>query len=378
MRSWIILTGEYPPKIGGVAAYTRNLALGLARAGDTVEIWAPAPGSAPNRELIQDPGVRAYALPDHFGPRSFVALEKELAKRPDAQILVQYVPQMFGMRAMNVPFAVWLAARRRPFWVMVHEVAVGISRSAPWRHNVIGVVTQGMAALLARRAERLFVSTTAWNPQLRRLAPRSNEPASVPIPSNAPESVTPEEAAEARARLGLTPDDVVLGSFGTYGLGVAELLSGTLAPLLARDPRRVALLMGRGSKDVAARAFGTSGARVLATGELELPAVAAHLASCAAVLQPYPDGITSRRTSAMAGLALGVPVITNMGFLAEPFWGESGAVALASEPTVEALVRVAEEVLTDPTLRAALGARGRAFYRESLSLERGIRALRGS
>ncbi len=180
-------------------------------------------------------------------------------------------------------------------------------------------------------------------------------------------------------RLGLSPDDVVLGTFRTYAHGVAELLSGTLAPLLARDSRRVALLMGRGSKGRRrARVRSDRGARVLATGELELAEVAAHLASCAAVLQPYPDGITSRRTSAMAGLALGVPVITNVGPLAEPFWSESGAVALAPEPTVEALVRVAEGVLTDRALRAALGARGRAFYRETLSLDRGIRALRGS
>jgi glycosyltransferase involved in cell wall biosynthesis len=373
MRSWIILTGEYPPKIGGVAAYTRNLAEGLARAGDRVDVWAPS--ITPTLE--QAPGVDAYVLPDHFGPRSLLLLEHELAARPGARILVQYVPHAFGMRAMNLPFAVWLAARRRPFWIMFHEVAVVLSRQNPWRHNVIALATQAMGSLLARRADRIFVSTTAWNAELRRLAPRSKEPVWIPIPSNVPESVTPEDAAEARARLGLTPDDVVLGSFGTFGLGVPDLLTKTLARLLARNPRRVALIMGRGSKELTARAFGDSGARVLATGELELPAVAAHLASCAAVLQPYPDGITSRRTSAMAGLALGVPVITNTGRLAEPFWEESGGVALASEPSVEALDRVAEEALGDPTLRARLGARGKDLYRESLSLERGIRALRG-
>jgi glycosyltransferase involved in cell wall biosynthesis len=383
MASWIILTGEYPPKIGGVAAYTQNLAIGLARAGDEVEVWAPSPKG----ELAQDPGVRAHLLPDHFGPRSLVVLERELAKRPDARILVQYVPHVFGMRAMNVPFVVWLAARRRPFWVMVHEVAVGLDRRAPWRHNVLAAVTQGMAALLARRAERLFVSTTAWNRELRRLAPGSPEPVWIPIPSNVPESVSPEEIVRARTRLGLAPDDVAIGTFGTFGLGVGELLEGTLKPLLARDPRRVAIFMGRGSADLAVRAFGAERSqrdgsararepRVIASGELELDVVAANLAACAAVLQPYPDGVTSRRTSAMAGLALGVPLITNAGALAEPFWGESGAVALAPEPSADGLLRLAEEVLTDPTLRATLGTRGKELYRQSLSLDRGIRALR--
>ncbi len=376
MGSWCILTGEYPPKIGGVSAYTRSIAAALAHAGDAVEVWAPLPAG----ELARDPGVEAHVLPDHFGPRSLLLLERELAKRPDARILVQYVPHAFGMGAMNVPFALWLAARRRPVWVMIHEVAEAIARGAPWRHNVIGAVTQGMAALLARRADRLFVTTSAWNPHLKRLAPRSIEPTCIPIPSNLPEEVTAEEIARARAQLGFTPDDILLGSFGTYGAGVTPLLLATLTPVLARDTRRVALLMGRGSAELATRAFGPPGkreARVVATGELEPAAAAAHLAGCAAVLQPYADGVTTRRTSAMAGLALGVPVITNTGDLCEPFWRDSGAVVLAPAPSAEALARATDETLADAPLRAALGLRGKAFYQKNISLAHAIRMLRG-
>ena len=282
------------------------------------------------------------------------------------------------MRGVNVPFALWLAARRRPVWIMFHEVALHVAWEMPWRQNVLGVVMEGMAAIIARRAERVFVSTTMWNETLRRLAPRSPEPSGLPIPSNVPDSVPPEEIERARVRAGLAPEDVVVGTFGTYGTGVAELLTATLRPLLERDRRRVALLLGRGSVEVAERAFGVGArrARVIALGELELPAVAAHLASCAAVLQPYPDGVSTRRTTAMAGLALGLPVITNEGHLSEPLWRESGAVALAREPSAEALLEVAEDVLGDPERRATLGARGRELYRREFSLERVVRTLR--
>jgi glycosyltransferase involved in cell wall biosynthesis len=189
----------------------------------------------------------------------------------------------------------------------------------------------------------------------------------------------PEEAiASARARLGFSPEDLVIGCFGTYEPGVTGLLAGALPTLLERDKRRIALLMGRGSKEAAEVVLRACprGARVLATGTLDLPVVAAHLASCAAAIQPYPDGVTTRRTSAMAPLALGVPLVTNTGPWAEPLWGESGAVALAPAPTAEALIQTAERVLAEPGYGAALGARGREFHRDHFSFEHVVSILR--
>ncbi len=46
------------------------------------------------------------------------------------------------------------------------------------------------------------------------------------------------------------------------------------------------------------------------------------------MIQPYPDGISSRRTSAMAGLALGLPIVSTSGHLTETIWAEHAAVVL--------------------------------------------------
>jgi hypothetical protein len=59
MGSWSILAGEYPPKVGGVAAYTRNVAVALAAAGDDVHVWSPSPSGA---RLVADPGVAVHTL----------------------------------------------------------------------------------------------------------------------------------------------------------------------------------------------------------------------------------------------------------------------------------------------------------------------------
>jgi glycosyltransferase involved in cell wall biosynthesis len=375
MGAWLILTGEYPPKLGGVSDYTRNLAVGLTRAGEAVEVFAP-PAGAP---LARDPGVRVHLLPDHYGPRSLVFLERALARRPGGRLLVQYVPQGFGMRGMNVPFSLWLATRRRPVWIMFHEVAVAFGSWRSPKHNALALVTQFMARRVAGGAERIFISTPGWRDYLHGIAPRAREPLFLPIPSNLPESVAPVDALRARERLGLGADDRVLATFGsqTYVGGAAELLAGALVPLLAGDKRRVALLMGRGSVEFARRVFVGSarGARVFATGPIPLEQVAAHLASATAALQPFLDGVSSRRTSAMAGLALGVPLVTNAGPWSEPFW-TGDVVGLAPEPTVASFLAEAARLLEDDARRAAVASSGRALYRRMFSLERVIALLR--
>ena len=72
--------------------------------------------------------------------------------------------------------------------------------------------------------------------------------------------------------------------------------------------------------------------------------VSLHLQACDLLLQPYPEGITARRTTAMAGLAHGVPMVSSSGPLTEDFWADSGAVALASRGNCE-IVLAAERLL---------------------------------
>jgi glycosyltransferase involved in cell wall biosynthesis len=116
--------------------------------------------------------------------------------------------------------------------------------------------------------------------------------------------------------------------------------------------------------------------RIVATGALDGADVAAHLCASDVLVQPYPDGVSSRRTSVMAGLALGVPTATNAGFLTEPLWRESRAVALA--PSAERLAAVAEGVLGDAAYAATLGERGRTLYARRFSLDKTIDVLRGA
>ena len=154
MANWHVITGEYPPQFGGVSDYSRLVARGLASIGDNVDVWAPRWDVASD----QSDGVSLNRLSDHFGPRSLATIGR--AMRPDARLLVQYVPHAFGHKAMNVPFCAWLFSQRkkRSIDVMFHEVGFPVRRSQAIRYNFLGLVNRVMAMLVARSASRLFVA----------------------------------------------------------------------------------------------------------------------------------------------------------------------------------------------------------------------------
>jgi glycosyltransferase involved in cell wall biosynthesis len=374
MPAWALVTGEYPPQPGGVSDYTRLVARGLAEAGDEVQVFAPA-----CREPSPvDPGVSVTRLEGGFSLLGLRRLGAALEAPPRGKrILVQYVPHAFGWKAMNVPFCVWLNARRDPVWVMFHEVAFPRTEGQPAKLRLLASVTRTMAGLALKAAERVFVSIPAWEPLLRSVGEPRGRVTWLPVPSTLPTSADP---ARARAhRSGLVPDGgALIGHFGTFGESIASLLR-EIVPTLLADERRAALLVGRGSEGFAA-ALGDAHPglvkRVRATGALDAAAVVENLAACDLLVQPYPDGVSSRRTSVMAGLALGLPVVANEGRLSEAVWRESGAVALVAAPTSAEFAPEVSRLLGDRDARSALGARAAAVYAERFAIARTILALR--
>jgi glycosyltransferase involved in cell wall biosynthesis len=236
-----------------------------------------------------------------------------------------------------------------------------------------------MAGLLVHRAQRVFVATPAWEVMLRPLLPQGRTTEWLPVPSNLPE--TANHAAVAAIRTAAIPNGgVLLGHFGTYGYSIASLLQGLLPPLLGSRPERRGILIGRNShrfvEELCYRHPGLTG-RVLATGGLAAQDLADHLAACDLLVQPYSEGVTTRRASLMGGLCLGVPVVTNRGVMTEPIWKKSGAVALVEDTTGPTFLHAVEELLASTSERKRLRLAGVHFYREWFALERTVAVLRG-
>jgi len=375
MIHWAILTGEYPPQTGGVADYTRQVALGLAAAGDEVDVFAPP---CDIREEIVDPGINVHHLPDHFGPRGLASLDHTLSQIKADRLLIQYVPHAYGWKAMNVPFAIWVATRARrhaPIWVMFHEVAYPFSRDDTFAHNALAIVNRTMAGLVARAAERAFVSIPAWQPLVRQLN-GAHPVAWLPVPSGVPVTADPCDVSRLRARYAY--GSPLVGHFGTYGGPIGSLVDPVMQALLERT-RAQMLLLGRRSDEVARdfeRTHPRFKGRVAGAGHLAPQEVSNHIAACDVMMQPYPDGVSTRRTSAMAALAHGRPIVTTSGWLTEMLWEQSEAVMLVAVDAPDQMAAAVARLLDDEPARRALSERARALYTDRFGVEHTIRALR--
>jgi glycosyltransferase involved in cell wall biosynthesis len=374
---WHIVTGEYPPQFGGVSDYSRLLARGLAQAGDAVDVWAPACFAA----AAEDEGVAVHRLPGHFGPRALALLDRAL-RRDDAaaRLLVQYVPHMYGCKAMNVPFCAWLWSRARPApWIMFHEVAFPMAWRQPLRRNVLGAAHRLMAVMAARSAARIFVAIPQWEERLKSLVSIRCPIAWLPIPSNLPTHVDEASAHEVRCRLLPGGEGSLVGHFGTFGASTVQMLERLLPNVLGTDPRRIGLLLGRGAAEFAEslrRSHPALQDRLHACGNVPADVVARHLAACDVLLQPFIDGVSSRRTSLMASLALGKAIVTTRGPATEPVWQENHLVEMAELDDIMGLQAQVERLLADPAARQTLAEQARLGYERFFSLRRTIDVLR--
>jgi glycosyltransferase involved in cell wall biosynthesis len=375
MTVWNIITGHYPPQPGGVSDYTRLVAAGLAAAGDEVNVWA-----SPFDQDSSSDGVHVNRLPDHFGGRGLAILNRVLGRGRDSRVLVEYVPQAFGMKAMNLPLCLLLLRHRRcEITVMFHEVAYPIDRQQPLRHNLLGIVNRAMAATLARSASRIFVAAQAWTAEVARYAPAGCEIKWLPVPSTV--GVADKCATFRKHKSSATRGMALVGHFGTYGSLVAERLRPALQKLLAARADTKVVLIGRNSEKFLASFIGLNpqmSERITATGALEAADVSAEIAACDLMLQPYPDGITSRNTSALTGLEHGRPMVTTVGRFTEDLWEKSGAVALAPDNDADAMVRCVSELADDRDRANAMSCAAIKLYREVFDLRHTIEALRAA
>jgi len=374
MNRWHIITCEYPPQIGGVSDYTRLLAAELRHAGDEVEVWAPALGSDKQEHLHRTLGA--------FDPADLHATDEALDQFPaPRKLLVQWVPHGYGRRGINLGFCRWIAARAGRgdrVHLMVHEPYLEPAQPS-WKLRFASLVQRRMIRTLLHASHRVFISIPAWEHYLRPYTPPPMRFEWLPIPATVPVVADAKASTEVRTQLG--KDALVLGHLGTYSAEMTHILQPAITKVLRDAPNSVALLLGNNGDAYAASLKSDSpdlAARLQGPGRLDNAVLSHYISACDLMLQPFPDGLSSRRTSLMNVLSHGVAVVSNVGHLTESLWAESNSVALASTSEPTQLAALCEKLLRDHETRAALAQAGLTLYRSRFDWPAIISTLRSS
>lgn len=370
---WAIVSGEYPPVPGGVADYSARLADALAQRGDEVHVWTStrSPASANGR-------VSVRPLPDNFSPGGCRWMADKILQLPAGRtrVLVQYVPHSFFMKTMNVALctALRVLSERFPIDLMFHEVAMPINRRQPLLWSVAGVVQRGMARMLVASADRVFASTSAWAPLL------GTRTRALPVPSNVDRCDDANAIATLRRCVGVPdPAAPLVGHFGGCHSSIEPAIQKCAEVVRRRHPGVKLMFIGGPSSrsgERIRRAMNDSDELIVTTGPLPANELGLYIAACDLLVLPYPDGVTTRRSSVMAALSAGRAVVTTSGRLTERLWRDTGSVVLVPVESLERDIGpVVADLLADAARRTRVAEDGRVLYERTFDLSHTVAAL---
>jgi glycosyltransferase involved in cell wall biosynthesis len=345
-----IITGEFPPRQGGVGAYTRILAEHLAAQNQQVVILS---------ERASRSDSTAFELTsriDDWGFRCFTVIRTWAHQHALDIICLQYQTAAYAMSP-------WIHAipqmiRPIPLVTTFHDLRPPylFPKAGPLRTWIVDHLARSSRGVIATNQE-----------DYERLAALSHT-ALIPVGSNiAPLSFDAQQRASARRQVGAREDDFLIAYFGliNHSKGL-DLLIDALADLCDQGfPVRLVIIGGTpGDNDPTnldyAKAIQSQiahsgmAAVVTNTGYLDEQSVGALLAAADVNALPYRDGASFRRGSLMAAIQHGAAIITTTPVVDIPAFRDGENMLLIPPDNAPALAAALHRLADDQTLRDQL------------------------
>jgi glycosyltransferase involved in cell wall biosynthesis len=369
MRRVTFLTGEYPPLQGGIGDYTAHLAQALTPLNVKSSILISQ--VYPQVEVQATPGVTVYPAISHWGWRSWAEIKAFLVQYPTDILHIQYQAAAFNLKGW-VNWLPWISR----FWPQPPKIVTTFhDLRIPYLFPKAGPLRWQSILAQARFSDAVICTNPADVATLRRSRWATPYPwvghiHEIPLGNNVAVAPPPGYDRTAwRTALGIGPQGVVLAYFGflNESKGGEDLIAvldqlcrqGIDAYLLMiggdigdSDPSNVAYAQ-RVKAAIAARNLSE---RIIFTGYVDLAAVSANMLAADLAVMPYRDGVSFRRTTLIALLKHGLPIISTHPPSPLPQITDGVNMLLAAPGDVTGLTQQALRVADDPPLRQRLQA----------------------
>lgn len=360
-RRVLFVTGEFPPRRGGIADHVIRLRSSLEGLGARTFVATEA--------VPHDcPVDRVFRLAPSPWCRQIVTVLRLTRRTRSDVVHIQYQAGAFdsALQAPLMPWALRLMGYRGLVVVTFHDLAEPFvfPRAGPLRRRVVDSL-RGWAdvCIYVDALDRARVSARIpgeWR--------RSQFIPAGPTIEPPPSLGTREEARNA---LGLPADAFLVGFFGfrQAGKGLEVLAAAMQRPALANCGARLALIGGAGPELDSRRAAAQvppstfAGLNVLEPGYLGASDISRWLRACDVAALPFDDGLSTRRGSFMVAAAHGLPVVTTTPVRPDLLDVRHGEVAFTPVRDPDALAAALVRVRDDPGHRATLESGARAVAR---------------
>jgi glycosyltransferase involved in cell wall biosynthesis len=304
-----------------------------------------------------DATARLYAFGRH-------GVGAELPSEVDA-VVVQYNPFSFARWG----FAPWLASRMWRMRTRRHRPVLGLMIHEPyvpmtcWRWRLMGTWQRTQLLALRAAADVVLVAVELWADTLMPAWPR-RPTHHVPVGSALPDMRAARE--EQRIRLGFAADTIVLAVFGTSHPTRLTSYVEHSAVAVAEAGHKVGVLnLGADAPPLPAL---DGRIEVLAPGRLTDADVGRWLSAGDIFLAPFLDGVSTRRTTLMAALQHGLPIVATDGPLTDGMLRDAPeALRLVPVDDDPGFTTTVVRLAGDPVERGGLSSRARELHERCFS-----------
>ena len=345
-----IVTGEYPPMVGGVGAYSQILASELTQQGHYISVFSSRAAQS------IDPKISIYNTVEAWGFSSLHAIQVWANVERLNVVNLQFQTAAFGMS----PWIHFLpdVMRNVPVVTTFHDLR------SPYLFPKAGKLRDWIVMRLAKSSDGVIVTNHEDQLKLKHLS----KVTLIPIGSNILKKLpTNFDAQIWQAKTGARDGDFLLAYFGLFNRskGLETLLAGLAKLRETGIPAKLVLIGGgAGTSDPTNAAFMSEinrqielpGLRkfVQQTGFLDDETVAAYLTASDAVVLPFADGASYRRGSLMAAIRYGCAIITTMAQVPVPTFRNGENMLLITAGDTEALTSAMRQVYESRELRERL------------------------
>ncbi len=370
MAEVLIITPLYVPAVCGIGDYSHRLAAGLRERGHGVHLLAAG-------EAGPEDSAQAVTRVGDWSRREVRAIAARVAQEGYTHVLLQYAPSAYSRKGAlppvaGLPRALKQAAPECRVMTTLHELFY-ITMRREWRriprNMTVGVGQRGSLLPILRWSDALVATTDQRQAFLARFMPlaRVGRPAApvleIPIGTNIDVvAMTDEDKAALRRARGLE-GCFVLGTFSAAW--EADTVLGALhAARAAGVPARL-LAIGMTEdrlRAMAPKQFPPLAEHVVCTGRLSEADVSRHLQCVDLYLLPLLDGVSSRRTTLLAALSHGLPVVGTSGRTTDHWMRGAGALTLTRGGDQSAFTAAVLQTIGDATRRRAMGHEARALH----------------